>query len=333
MTEKLDIPHTTVSEIESKQQKRSKGISRRDFLKRAPLVALSSLAALDSALSHLPEAGLGWFTKKFWQRLETQTFNVSSKELKELIENKFQVKVLNPPLSPYEQNVINSTPWEAVTWNSPYLKLLYYVLGELPFHFYAPHHKKGPLYKKDEERIKVVEFIAVKSKKGKSTGIHSMCHCGGPDFIRHSIIPIEIDTRAFYPSLLFFKRACGLIAHELTHRLDLLSPVTYIESIITRPFNIEPTNDYSDSGKSVLTKFLKRVDTDVLEKGLDMDDWKHRNLLQSQQIPREFFPVAVEFYTRGEKEFHELFGMIYPQGDVAILYEGIRREFFKGKEY
>lgn len=293
---------TGLKEVHSKFEKR---ISRRDFLKKA-VVGLAGLAGLASQ-TNKPDS-------LFRLNPPTDSNPLSTKEsedetYRESIERKFGIQIID---TAYPSG-------ETAHWDRQKIELL-----EKSFLFLPPHFSN--ISHLSERRPKLAVRI-VPGKGGRN----------GPDSAtpKETVFEIWLGQDEIDPSR--EKAFFVLIAHEIGHKFDYRTPSlrSKIEDIFGKGLFevLEEREMHAYQKYALATKFLiNPIDghADFIDKALK--DYPYYYLTYVLKRP-EVVATMIGEYTGGRKHFFELFKVIFEESHVEELYNLIKYDVYKGKEY
>lgn len=290
------------------------GIARREFLKRTGRVAaaittgavtLDSLTSLTTPADIVPA-----ITRPYWEWASTSNIAIAPEKLANEIKDKFGLRVVGPVTdTPFIKDAFGRT-FPTFDWDQPRLTVLSRVLSDLPEHFYRLKSSNG---EPKEILLALIDAKANPEQEFKSAGY---CYC----------------TEAFYPGvnsnqelLAFDKKSIfnvippyinitrGTIVHELTHALTVPEIERYIQSIC---YPIEITHPVT----------LQNVFWGETKKGSYVG-YGGKNFY-------EFLAVAADiYYIHGKEYFIKAYEKSLGKERAMTLYEKVREEIFRGKEY
>lgn len=322
-----------------------KEINRREFLK------LSATSAYKAGLfiffgSILPYAGCAENQKFKYDARFVE--NEDAARLKLDIEDNFKVRLMTHgewDEEAWKTKLIEGHPDLSEKWNNEYLSVLSSYLSNVPPHFIKEKYKNRRL------RIIITPYPSMS------------CECypdskgNDPDeiFMPPDSMSYDLKEEGFYS-----------FAHELIHRitpLDLPDPIDHnkpiVEQLNSPWFEAIDTilgEDFATARFKIHDKILT-IDPDIKKKR-KLSVKKRRDLTEEEQksyflykltyglgtrediegverfnFPSEFIAVLGEYYMRGKNYFYSMSELVFPEETVGKLYEFIKTEVFRGKEY
>lgn len=125
------------------------------------------------------------------------------------------------------------------------------------------------------------------------------------------------------------------LAHELTHRITEV-PIINANGNITYENPIIPKVE-TLLEMSIVDLKIKSEQDIVSKEAQYKNDMQRKAFLEMYKYSLsnggEFLAVLSENYVQGKDFFHEMYGLVLPEGKVRQLYEFTKEEFFKGQEY
>lgn len=316
-------PFSTIEEDEPRNWKQigsltpEPKLSRRPFLRVAKFGAIA--AVLDSILAHIPLSPS--LSKEFWERLETVTLGIPPEQLIKILEEKFQIE-LESPTTGVTGVTYNTEKFPTIEWDTPRLRGLIQVLLDLPSPFYLPRIING---KEQRVRFALTDVPQWKLKYPILSGVFPGFKVGGDyhggfcachDVQNQMVV---LDKKHLPATFTTSAATRSTWVHELTHTITSPEIDKYIESI-TKPIGFVQNSD-------LWQIFSSEVD---ISNGRVNDK---SNIGYGAKNFDEFFSVAAEYYVKGKDEFVKTYTRFLGKEKSEKLYEGIKQEIFKGKEY
>jgi len=300
-------------------QKIAKRLTRRQFLSKVAIgAALLGLLGIIPRSHQLQEQDKEFLLK---EEIERQ-FNVKIYTLKEIFENSGEN---------YRPEDFPNVPTK---WDTERLLLLKRSLASLPAHLYQP----------SPEGVKV--WITL----GESG------YCCGFASTRKQPYQVQVGVSQFSPDN--STEAFGTLVHELVH---LATPLTRREEELPGG-HVYPDSPWFKKINSIFGEEFSKINFELWEKveeknkildekvgpkrpvprGILTPDEEERadfyfhlayGLSPERPIPDEFISVLAEHYVYGKDYFFRRYSEFFPEEKVRNLFNFVKNEIFKGKEY
>lgn len=318
-------------------------VSRRGLLKKMRNLAVGAVAA--ATVGNLPSSPSTEFnpdTSSLREEIERQ-FNIKLRTLKEFNTIEFNI------WSEREIDTLKPPWWDQPPWTKQELELLSETLADLPPHFYAPDKNGNPL----------MVILQPRSERGGN------CTCGRKDHSYPNSITIGL-AHARNNSLPFKIDKVQIIIHELTHMItpmlgDRISYSSAWDDYMDQILGVR----FPDAQKELLKKAVDKL-SPLTQDGsigsisigsiLGSESIIKRNLPKEEEMkasvydritygvgsslaarngkPFEFIAdLATHYRILGKDNFTKIYSEFFNPEVVEGLYNFVRDDIFRGKEY
>lgn len=276
---------------------------------------------IDTTLVHTDtQKGAGFFTRPFWERLETGTLNESSDELAEELISRYDVRLLSPDvdLEFVDSEKVQSVLGYVVKWDAPRIEALSDILEKVPPSFYQPRLEDG------QKKPLGLTLFDPSPKDQVARALGGLSHA----------LPSSGETPSDYSGLIFYnkkmlgetifeKEAADLtMVHELTH-YAAQDRVNDLKPEIVQITGIFDENQLRQTFKSNLVHSPDFMAYDV----------NQRKVMYGGTNFHEFVAIGSEFYFQGYKKFMKVYNPFFGRERTHQLYEFFKAEIYEGKEY
>lgn len=288
------------------------GLTRRDFLKGV-VVMLGSAALAGCDIGKRPETS----TKPTPRPVSSTPELVIPQEdiaLKEAVEQQFKIELYNPAQAvlPYVEPHTSGIP---IQWDGARLDTLRESLPKLPEYFYQPSEQNRRLRlelttgrfseaSRDEIGLSFVQFDPSKPREAFSTLTR--------EFV-YRVMPTTTLTDGDKSSP-WFDEVEQVIGEEFSDTSERLARTAYNWLLWHK--------SEAEDEKMVFYHSIYR----------DAEPQDSR-LMLAAKTPRSFIAGMGEHYIKGKDYFTKMYGELFPTNTVNQLYDFVKEDIFKGKEY
>lgn len=224
------------------------------------------------------------------------------------VENKFNIKILSQG-----KNIIGITTFEAIEWQEYDLLTLINILHQLPPHLYSP--------RRIDSKVEILRVGLSDHKRG------SFCSCNNldrPDVLSIKKSDLYEESEDYYGDIVELKLlpiGVTAVTHELIHRFTNTEGgfEKYVDSIL-KPIGLDDTAAFKEAFKDILVSPTTPT-TRKNQIGYGATNFS------------EFFSVAGEVYLGGKDIFVKVYERFLGKERAEKLYNGMKQEIFRGKEY
>lgn len=249
---------------------------------------------------------------------------MSVQELIKKAEDKYRIQISSPEKGAF--TLADGTKVEPIQWTEGGIESLMKAFDNLPPYFYSPSPKniEGASY----VRLTITGVLPMDLKNGEVIGRHdAQCNC--------EISKTNPNTEIFLTPSMQGVSLMAYVVHEFLHRIGKPGDYKFVSDLIGVPQDANFTNFVRDTfALDDIGKIKERHDSLGMYgvNSAAVDDVEKTFIYGTTDV-KEFFSVAGAFYSTGKEKFTTVYGLYMGKEKTTKLYNYMRDNIFKGKEY